>query len=276
MSDSAGSVNKNILVFVILIGMVTVVFLFYQPLQLLSITAPMPIPEDYVYQLNVPQEDQRVVCIVFDDGWLDQYTEALPILDKYGFKVTFGIITAFPDKMPMYMNWNQIQTLHKQGHAIASHSVDHLALATLNVTSVEYQLYQSKHDLLDHGINTPLFIYPEGSGAGDPSIETLIQQQYCIARSIIAGTLEMNQSFNPYTLPAYGIENSTTPEMFKSYVNQASGSTVVILFYHHISDSSVYTSITKDDFVAQMQYLYDNNFTIQTLNQLFTSTVSEK
>jgi len=86
----------------------------------------------------------------------------------------------------------------------------------------------------------------------------------------------MSQPINRYALPAYSVENSTTLDMFARYADQASGSTIVILYYHHISDGSVYTSVSTENFVAQMQYLHDNNFTIQTLNQLFTSVVANE
>jgi peptidoglycan/xylan/chitin deacetylase (PgdA/CDA1 family) len=273
MSGNTGSIDKKLLLFVMLISLLTVALLTYEPLQSSPANLQTFSYETYLYQPNVPQNEQRVVCIVFDDGWLNQYTNALPILDEYGFKAAFSIITAYPDKVPEYMSWKQIQTLHNQGHVIGSHTVDHFTLDTLDATSIEYQLSKSKQDLLEHGINTPLFVYPEGKGAGDSNIENLVQQYYCIARSIDHAPLNMSQSLNPYTLPAYSIEKSTTMDLFTRYVNQANGSTIVILYYHHVSDSSADTSVITEDFVAQMQYLHDNNFTTQTLNQLFTSVV---
>jgi len=184
MSGNTGSIDKKLLLFVMLISLLTVALLTYEPLQSSPANLQTFSYETYLYQPNVPQNEQRVVCIVFDDGWLNQYTNALPILDEYGFKAAFSIITAYPDKVPEYMSWKQIQTLHNQGHVIGSHTVDHFTLDTLDATSIEYQLSKSKQDLLEHGINTPLFVYPEGKGAGDSNIENLVQQYYCIARSI--------------------------------------------------------------------------------------------
>jgi peptidoglycan/xylan/chitin deacetylase (PgdA/CDA1 family) len=273
MSGNTGSVDKKLLSFVMLASLLTVTLLIYEPLPLSPANSQTLSCTTYLYQPNVPQDTQRVVCLVFDDGWLNQYTNALPVLDEYGFKATFNIITAYPNKVPEYMSWNQIQTLYNQGHVIGSHTVDHSTLDTLDATSIEYQLSKSKRDLLEHGINTPLFVYPEGKGADDSNIENLVQQQYCIARSINHAPLDMSLSFNPYSLPAYSIEKSTTLDLFTLYVNQASGSTIVILYYHHVGAGSADTSVTTEDFAAQMQYLHDNNFTIQTLNQLFTSVV---
>ncbi|MCL2135828.1 MAG: polysaccharide deacetylase family protein [Candidatus Bathyarchaeota archaeon] len=276
MSKNTPNVSRKTLIVVVLAALLTTVFIVYDFPQLINTNlTKVAYSEhayvDYYYDPQVPQEEQRVVCIVFDDGWLTQYTNALPILEEHGFKATFSIITDYPDKNPSYMDWKQIVALHDQGHDIESHTADHSILTLQNESAIEYQLSQSKQDLLKHGINAPLFIYPNGEGAGNSTVESLVQQNYCAARGIIHGNIDMNQPFNPYALPAYEVRNSTTLEMFKNYVNQANGSNIVIIFYHQISDGSVYTSATIKDFADQMQYLSDNNFEIKTLKQLFTS-----
>ena len=51
-----------------------------------------PIPNQ-IYSPTTPAADERVVCIVFDDGWKSQL-DAAPILERYGFSATFAIVTA--------------------------------------------------------------------------------------------------------------------------------------------------------------------------------------
>lgn len=45
----------------------------------------------------------RAICITFDDGYADNYTNALPILQKFGLKATFFIASGFLDGGRM---WN--------------------------------------------------------------------------------------------------------------------------------------------------------------------------
>ena len=76
-------------------------------------------------------EPIKAAIITFDDGMVSQFTYAKPILDKYNFKATFYIICNSADKENR-MNWNNIQTLEKEGHEIGSHSMNHKRLSKLS------------------------------------------------------------------------------------------------------------------------------------------------
>jgi peptidoglycan/xylan/chitin deacetylase (PgdA/CDA1 family) len=95
------------------------------------------------------------------------------------------------------MDWNKIVALHNQGYDIESHSVNHCPLSFDDLETIEYQLSQSKQDLLKHGINAPLFVYPHGEGTEDVDIE-LVQQYYYAACNIKQGNLGISQPFNQY------------------------------------------------------------------------------
>jgi peptidoglycan/xylan/chitin deacetylase (PgdA/CDA1 family) len=277
MLNDVSNVNIKILAIIVLVALLTATFFVYGFPQLSKGNDIAPLSsETYYYEPHIPQEGQRVVCIVFDDGLLSQYTTARPILDEYGLKATFAIITSYPDNLEEYMDWNKVITLHNQGHDIESHVENYRTPTSQGTTSIEAQLSQSKQDLLKHNINAPLFVYPQGEDAGDLDIEKLIQQHYYAACSTNHSSLNMSQAFNSYALPSYTMENATSMEMFKRYVNQANGSTIVIVYYRDISYTSSATSVTPENFAAHIQYLHDNNFTIQTLKQLFTSPLHPK
>jgi hypothetical protein len=271
MSSNAIFVQRKILGVIVLISLLLSTGLVYGFVWLPShVRYELPVYVEYYYQPYVPREGQRVVCIVFDDGWLSQYTNAVPILDKYDFKATFSIITRCADGLSAYMDWNKIATLHNQGHDIESHTVNHFDLTVMDTASIEYELAQSKQKFSERGIHTPLFIYPFGRGTGILDIEDLVSQHYYAAFGTKDRVVNMND-FSPYSMQRYVIEESTTLEMFRSCVDQANGATIVILCYHQIGDRSTFTSVTTEDFAAQMQYLYDNDFSVKTLKQLFTS-----
>jgi hypothetical protein len=230
----------------------------------------------YVYQQYTPVQGQKIVCVIFDDGWQSQWENAIPVLDQYGFKASFAIITGYvDDKLPGYMSWSEIVKLAKNGEDIVSHSYSHQPLASLDNASINYQLSQSKADLNNKGISSPIFVYPCGSGAGNPVVESFVQKYYLAARGIANNTLNMSGSFDRFALPSYTIRNSTTLNMFKDMVNNANGSEVVMLYYHKIDRENVDTATTPETFASEMQYLHENNFTVMTMAQLLVKEGSQ-
>lgn len=67
-----------------------------------------------------------MVTFVFDDGLSSVYQYAFPVLDRYGFPATVGIIAGRVDSGdPDFMSVRQIRTLEKAGWEVASHSLTH-------------------------------------------------------------------------------------------------------------------------------------------------------
>ena len=66
----------------------------------------------------------KPVMLTFDDTDLDQYTVALPEMEKYGFKGVFFVMTVSLGR-PHYMSKDQVKDLSDKGNCIASHTWDH-------------------------------------------------------------------------------------------------------------------------------------------------------
>lgn len=69
----------------------------------------------------------KPVMLTFDDGDENQYTNALPTLNKHGFKGVFFIMTVAirrHGKQP-YMDKTQLKQLADAGHAVKAHTWDH-------------------------------------------------------------------------------------------------------------------------------------------------------
>src|SRR5262245_28444353 len=71
---------------------------------------------------------KKLVILNFDDGRKTQFTQAKPILDKYGYKATFYVVCQYSDSKKGYMNWTELETLHREGHDIESHTNNHADL----------------------------------------------------------------------------------------------------------------------------------------------------
>lgn len=97
---------------------------------------------DYV-EYGQPLPDKPIV-ITFDDGYMDNYQEAYPLLEKYGFKATFFVIANFVGTSDRYMNWEQLKELNKQGYDIESHTLTHKRLPFQNDDKAKMELVSSK------------------------------------------------------------------------------------------------------------------------------------
>jgi peptidoglycan/xylan/chitin deacetylase (PgdA/CDA1 family) len=97
--------------------------------------AQMKLLADSGYQTILPDQlydylaygaalPEKPVMLTFDDNDLDQYTVALPEMNKYGFKGVFFIMTVSMGKS-RYMSREQIRALSDAGHVIGSHTWDH-------------------------------------------------------------------------------------------------------------------------------------------------------
>ena len=86
----------------------------------------------------------RPVLITFDDGYVDNYTNAYPILKKYNLKATIFVVTGFLSKRKGYLTWDQLREMEQNGIAIESHTVTHAPLPDLPDERIREELVESK------------------------------------------------------------------------------------------------------------------------------------
>jgi len=104
----------------------------------------------------------KPVVLTFDDGYLDFYTTALPILRSHDFTAVSYVVSEFVN-WPHYMSAAQIKAAQDAGIEIGSHTVSHVDLTRLSNASLQYQLTASKA-ALEAMLGRPVvsFCYPSG------------------------------------------------------------------------------------------------------------------
>lgn len=107
----------------------------------------------------------KPVIITFDDGYLDNYEEAYPILQEFGFKGNFFVVTEFIDAgREGYMTWEMIEEMSRAGHRIESHSRTHPDLTTKSRDGLIWEILGSQETLAAHiGYKPRYFCYPGGT-----------------------------------------------------------------------------------------------------------------
>lgn len=252
-----GAIAVLIVVFIIVAGAVAV--LNFDNL----LVAPAPVQ---VYEPTMPSDNERIVCLAFDDGW-KSHLEVASILESYNFKATFPIITSYVG-YPAYLDWSDIRSLAQKGNDIVSHTVTHRDLSWLDSASLHAELADSREALRSKGYAADVLIYPYGVGDSNDMVRNAVAEYYLLARGTETGKCNLT-GFDRYDVGSYGIYRNTTMVEFASYLNGTQGSTITILYYHQVSDEDIDTAISKDTFQAQMQYLKDNGYTVRTISEQF-------
>jgi peptidoglycan/xylan/chitin deacetylase (PgdA/CDA1 family) len=142
-------------------------------------------------QLEIQQKESsttnKVVILTFGNAPKSQYTEAKPILDKYGFKASFFVVCNWiesdsdPDKDNSHMTWQEIETLHNEGYDIGAKSLNHKDLTTLSASELDFEVAQSKKCLADHNIDARVFGTPYGKGWDNPTVIDTVAKYYDFA-----------------------------------------------------------------------------------------------
>ena len=168
------------------------------------------------------------LSITFDDGYLDNFTVAAPILKALGLPATFFITSGFiatgtvaPWDTDLtvpagWMTWDHVRALVSQGFEIGSHTDTHIDMGTAGVETVRAELETSKRKILaETGVAVRLFAYPFGGREhlSERSRELVREAGFACCASCHGG---VNPPVaDPYALNRIGIaEWFDTPDQF--------------------------------------------------------------
>lgn len=118
----------------------------------------------------------KLAVVTFDDGYKDNLTAGLPVLQKHQIPATVFVITGDVDaknksweeageKLPAdFMSWDDLRILRSNGWEIASHSYEHIHLADRTHEEQLNAIDRSIVDIEMHIGEAPVsFAYPYGS-----------------------------------------------------------------------------------------------------------------
>jgi peptidoglycan/xylan/chitin deacetylase (PgdA/CDA1 family) len=135
----------------------------------------------------------RSLVLTFDDGYRSVYTEALPVLQRYGMTATVFVTVGAPDdagardRLPSLLGremlrWDEIREMSRAGIAIGAHSLTHADLSRLPPDRVETEVCRSRSIIEDRlGSAVPGFAYPYGRY--DPQSYAVVGRQFEFACS---------------------------------------------------------------------------------------------
>ncbi len=143
------------------------------------------------------------VMFTFDDNNGEQYTDAAPLLEQYGYHGAFFVMTVTIGKR-YYMKADQLRDLERRGHVIGGHTWDHRDMAILTPKELQFQLDQSEADLNEVLGHKPLFLsYPFGAYTEDVAAE--------VEKRGYAGAFRLRDANDPQVAPQFMIHRQIIP-----------------------------------------------------------------
>ncbi|MCR4296317.1 MAG: polysaccharide deacetylase family protein [Elusimicrobia bacterium] len=208
-----------------------------------------------------------VVSLTFGGGRANQLS-TLPVLDQYGFKGTYYIITGAMGQPGGYLTAGEVRDIAAAGHEIGSLSVTHADLLTVSHSTMVYEVCQSRQDLLDIGIS-PVVSFDYPSGHSDETVESVVQScGYTSGRRsyglgcpysgcLVAESIPPADPFFIRTPPV--VTSTTALGEIQQFIVDAenSGGGWVPLAFINICDGCSEWSITQADFASLMSWLAD-------------------
>jgi peptidoglycan/xylan/chitin deacetylase (PgdA/CDA1 family) len=220
--------------------------------------------------------DQPLITITFDDGWETTYTDAMPLLQKYGLPSTQYVLSG-QQKNFNYLSFKQMRMIKQGGHEIACHSVDHKDLTTLNAKDLQAELTDCKTTLdKELSMNVREFASPYGheDAVTVKAIKQTFRSERNTAGDIITNAandqdINLRSNFNPYNIIAVTLRGDTTVAQLQAaidYTVQHNG--WLVLNYHQVDEDNSKFSLTDKLLGEQLEAVSHAPARVATMGQV--------
>lgn len=133
----------------------------------------------FLSELNtLTAKDKKCVCLTFDDGFANNLTNAVPLLEKYGIKANFMIITGYLGELPDWypeterlMNLEELRICEKNPLLeLNLHTFHHRNFETSSIdeitadTAASLRFIAENNLVVNKAISYPFGRYPKPDG----------------------------------------------------------------------------------------------------------------
>lgn len=183
--------------------------------------------KDLISHLATGQPDlpEKPIVLTFDDGYEDNYINALPALVERDMTGTFFVITDFVDQAETdetyinYANWDQLKEMADAGMEIGSHSRNHPNLAGKDLDYLVWQALGSQEAIeANIGDHPHILSYPAGS-YDQLVIDVFRSAHFWGAVTTKQGVMQSSEGDDPFGLKRVRISNTTGVPQLDALLN---------------------------------------------------------
>ena len=173
----------------------------------------------------------KQVVITFDDGFLDFYQHAAPILTQYGFTATVYLPTSFIGEAHLRfknqecLTWGEVQELQREGFHFGSHTVTHPQLHTLDWLAIEHEVGASK-DAIEQKLGRAVksFAYPFAFPETDAEFKRRLRQtlnQAGYSHGVCTSIGRAKKGSDVFFLKRLPVNGNDDPQLFAAKLSGA-------------------------------------------------------
>lgn len=176
---------------------------------------------DLIYALNLgwPPLPDKPIILTFDDGYVDNYKSAFPILQEFGYTGIFFILTDVTDRRQSgYMTWPMLQDMSQAGMSIEVHGREHVEMVGRDHDWLVYHLLGPAQTIeANLGYQSRFLSYPAGRYDADV-IAAAQAQGYWGAVTVASGTLQSSAA--PFELRRMRVRGEWSLATFVSVLEE--------------------------------------------------------
>ena len=236
--------------------------------QLLSANCALAAESDAAFQW--PEGIRAAVNLAYDDALDSQLDNAIPALDRFGFKGSFYLVMSAP---AIRQRMNEWRAIAENGHELGNHSLFHPCSASLPgrdwVTAWNDLDSMSVEEVRQHIVltNTMLFALDGRSertytatcgdplAGGEPYLPTVVPELVAI-KARISGVTPSMDGFDPYSVGVITPSEISGKELIALVEKAGALGTMVNFTFHGIGGDHIQVSTEAHE--ELLQYLSDN------------------
>ena len=214
--------------------------------------------------------EEAIVSITFDDGWLSAYSNALPLLEEYGFEATYFVTRDFIDTAG-YKSTPQLNHLLREGHDISAHSVTHPDLTKVDADELVVELLGAKQWLESNSYQAADFATPFSSY--NDAVLDQVRRFYRSHRTTNPG-VNTKSNIDRYQILSPSVRNNTSLREVEEWIDEAIASRGwLVLNFHQIDDTEGEFTSTSKEFEAILQLLRDKQVSVAKYGRVIDALV---
>lgn len=225
---------------------------------------------------KVYDKQNGAVLIMFDDGWMSQYTQGYEIMKKYGFKGSVAVISDCVGQYD-YMSIRELSSLYRAGWDMANHTRSHPWLKDLSKEAQKKELLDCKTWLKNYHLTgaEDIAIFP-GGYSNKHTFEILTQEEFAAARSV-ENYWDITTKRRTGDITVISVTpNISICELEKMFEQTALEKSMLILIFHKFNDTpdAWGMSYPASDFEKICESIKINGLQVLTISEMQSFTTS--